>query len=355
MLMNMGKGFAITSELNLGKMILEGYAKHMDGKLTRNGTKTAGMRLPEIEIVAITNDTVATLASLAYSAHALPSSRVAMGLIVGTGTNSSVTMRLKDLHEAKRSSIILPAKADPDEAEIVINTEWTIKGAAPPLQRTNLVTQWDEELDRCCEAPGFQPFEYMTAGRYLGELCRLILHDYFTQHQGAAPESLPRDLCHRNALSTFFLSDVVAKSASAEALVPQLRKHLPAPHPNIWDWTVNSADAFRQAAKALQLRSAGMIAAATVGLLVSAGDLQWKHDDLPQTQLKQPCEELIVAFAGGVITSYPGFMKTCHDTIDSLIDTLTRTEHVKKVVLRDANDGGLVGAGILAGTVWNLP
>lgn len=87
--MPMGKGFAMASNLNLGSMLLAGYERHSRGILnghlgpdTRQG-KLA--RLPRLRIAAIANDTVATLASLAYTVKSIPNSRVAMGLIVGTG------------------------------------------------------------------------------------------------------------------------------------------------------------------------------------------------------------------------------------------------------------------------------
>jgi hypothetical protein len=86
----MGKGFAITSDLNLGKMLLAGYARHVV-EHTANGEnghseanplnkKRKLSRLPPIRIAAITNDTVATFTSLAYAVKAAPNSRVAMGV-----------------------------------------------------------------------------------------------------------------------------------------------------------------------------------------------------------------------------------------------------------------------------------
>lgn len=357
----MGKGFAITSELDLGKMLLEGYSRHVGSESMlarfREYSTSNCSRLPDIKVSAITNDTVATLASLAYSAHALPSTRVAMGLIVGTGTNSSIVMRLSDLHEAKKKSFVLPMETNLTEGRIVVNTEWTIKGAAPPLYRASLVTRWDEELDRDCEAPGFQPFEYMTAGRYLGELARLILHDYLVKHEQIPDEHLPGDLRQRNAISTFFLSSVVANTQAVTELVSRLKQEMPPPTPDLWQWNTTSANVFMQASKALQLRSTRMISAATIGLLTSAGELQWNDSVAKQdlSEAQPSCEEIIIAFAGGVITSYPTFLETFQETIDKLVREKINTDEVKRVVMRDANNGGLIGAGVLAGTVWNMP
>ena len=87
--MPMGKGFAITSSLNLGSMLLAGYERHSreasNGRFEPLTKARNSVSLPRLKIAAIANDTVATLASLAYTVKSIPNSRVAMGLIVGTG------------------------------------------------------------------------------------------------------------------------------------------------------------------------------------------------------------------------------------------------------------------------------
>ncbi len=87
--MPMGKGFAITSNLNLGTMLLAGYERHtkepLNGQVEPAAKRRKLRSLPRLKIAAIANDTVATLASLAYTVKSIPNSRVAMGLIVGTG------------------------------------------------------------------------------------------------------------------------------------------------------------------------------------------------------------------------------------------------------------------------------
>jgi len=88
-LMPMGKGFAMASNLNLGSMLLAGYERHtrntLNGLLKPDTNEGKLTRFPRLKIAAIANDTVATLASLAYTVKSIPNSRVTMGLIVGTG------------------------------------------------------------------------------------------------------------------------------------------------------------------------------------------------------------------------------------------------------------------------------
>ena len=97
----MGKGFAITSDLNLGKMLLAGYSHHAVEPATNGYIETGAdkpsdkkprHRLPKLRIAAITNDTVATFFSLAYAVKMRPNSRVAMGLIVGVLTDHSYSV-----------------------------------------------------------------------------------------------------------------------------------------------------------------------------------------------------------------------------------------------------------------------
>ncbi len=59
--------------------------------------------------------------------------------------------------------ITVPERADSGNSSIVVNIEWTINGAAPPLRKLGFINTWDIEPDRNCETPGFQPFEYVQA------------------------------------------------------------------------------------------------------------------------------------------------------------------------------------------------
>ncbi|CRL21511.1 Hexokinase [Penicillium camemberti] len=402
-LMPMGKGFAISSNLNLGNILLNGYEKHTrrpDDEDEPTTKRRKLFALPKLKIQAITNDTVATLASLAYKVKSLPNSRVAMGIIVGTGCNATIPMKLGDLHESKAKSV---NAMEPSAVETIVNTEWTISGAAPPLKELNVTTKWDIELDRACARPGFQPFEYMTGGRYIGELIRLILFDYLTTVAELSKRSLPANLIQEYALTTTYISDHVAKSRSDNDLAQALNKSLPPPESSDWRWDARAAGAFRKIARTVQRRSAGLIAAAVVGLLACAREIELKEDSnssspenpaSPQSNgdaiteftsapdaaagslnsttvaanhatqehvvpVLDPTpidwqsgpEELVVAYTGGIIQHYPQFKEMCQQYIDRLIMRTGPQRGGKSVFLREASDGGVIGAGVLAGMV----
>lgn len=380
----MGKGFAITSDLNLGKMLLAGYARHISSTCENGSASNPSIsnkkrrlsRLPRIRIAAITNDTVATFASLAYAVKAAPNSRVAMGLIVGTGTNATVPMPLTALHPAKQQSL-----AKPDSVStVVINTEWTIRGTDAPLDALSLKTKWDAELDRNSDAPGFQPFEYMTAGRYLGEIVRLVFIDVVTANLPPSRDAarvIPPSLQTKNALPTRFLSEVVARTDNIEVLALMLELKYPAEP----FWTEERARLIRDIAHAVQQRSSALVAAACIGLLACVGDIAMdaQHQQAPSSSTapaSEPAngttapenhsvlesnteagaveehveqEDLVIAYTGGTISQYPSYLSTCQHWIDVLVAKASALNKGKRVVLREALDGGIVGAGVLAG------
>ncbi|KAH6614195.1 hypothetical protein C7974DRAFT_380553 [Boeremia exigua] len=359
-LLPMGKGFAIASNLNLGEMLLTGYARHCT-ESTPNGALDNPTTLPKIEVTAITNDTVATFVSLSYAINPTPHSRVAMGLIVGTGTNATVPMRPHTLHPSKQHQI----PAHPSPKTVVINTEWTIRGTDSPLTALNLKTKWDKTLDAASDAPGFQPFEYMTSGRYLGEIVRLAFLDTLgdSDHAdnadnadagSAGPLSVPEALTHRHALPTHFLAATVARAD------PQLPETLRAqfPSPDAFFWTPARVRLLCDLARAVQRRSSALIAAACLGLLSCVGEIDLEAPDLeaPATngtangtrigEERDEEEELVIAYTGGTIAGYPAYVKDCQAWIDGVLGECAAG---KRVVLREAVDGGIVGAGVLAG------
>ena len=391
--MPMGKGFAITSDLNLAPLILAGYARHTRGQPPSETSPRSKRRrlgpLPRLKIAAITNDTVATLASLAYSVKSLPNSRVAAGIIVGTGCNATIPMKLTDLAQSKARGIIAH---DPKATETVVNTEITISGACGPLEP--ITTRWDRQLDAACARPGFQPLEYMTGGRYVGELVRTIFFDYMTttHNPPVLASSLPATIVHSYSFSTTFVSAVIARARSNGELAGELKRRIPPPETSNWAWSPHSAGALRQIANLVQIRSAGLIAAATIGLLAAVGEIALSDPSAPSSlepedaervetngERKLPNtkatpskfahrqsrdglspapgvtawdsgpEELVIAYTGGIIQHYPNFKEQCQRFIDRLVMRAGPQDGGKSVFLREARDGGIIGAGVLAG------
>ncbi|KAL2143967.1 hypothetical protein VTI28DRAFT_9719 [Corynascus sepedonium] len=324
-LMPMGKGFAVTSDLDLGGHLMAGYQKH----------RTPDM--PPVKVAAIVNDAVATLVSFIYQFPAQADQKAAMGLIVGTGCNATLALKLSSLHESKRpSSISIQCGQEVADVKIAVNTEWSIRGSAPPLRKLGLINKWDTELDNAGELPGFQPLEYMTAGRYLGELARLIFLDYLQTVLGLPIRLLPSKLHQRFGLSTTFMSHLHPESTKGPML-QQLEKEFP-PEDSSFRWTTELADVLYRVAKAIEVRAAAIIAASTVGLLRCA-------EELPQSGAEKIT--LAVGYTGGCIQHFQDYLADTQRFIDEIIDHEFGPQAPGRVVLTPCHDGGITGAGIL--------
>ena len=372
-----GKGFALATDLNLRQALLDGYECHTrrsddDGDRPARAKRQRQYALPKLKIAAMTNDTVATLASMAYSIRSLPNTRVVMGLVIGAGCNSTVSMRLSDLHRSKTQHII---NKDPEAKNTLVCTEWTLYGSAPPIRELGIVTKWDTFLDEHSKRPGFQPLEYMIGGRYIGELVRIITNDYLTESLGISSSELPSKLVEEYALTTDFVSLAVASNSSIENLVTDLTEQLPPPTSSSWKWTSSSARDLRSIAFAVQTRASALVAASTVGLLACTGEITLQNPDslssgqqeiisgsqtadqeqkpeitLSKVNWRNGPEELVVAFSGGLIQHYPNYKEAVQRYIDRLLIHGGPQDGGKSIFLREVSDGGIIGVGVLAGT-----
>lgn len=115
-------------------------------------------------------------------------------MIQGTGTNAACICQISSIKKKEFPS---------DFPEVmIVNTEWSIMGAEfLPL------TQYDKLLDEQSDLPGFQTFEKMTSGMYLGELVRLVTVDY-VKNFGLFGGELPRRLETKYSFKTTYMSEI---------------------------------------------------------------------------------------------------------------------------------------------------
>lgn len=335
-LLPMGKGFAITSNLDLGHQLIKGFEEHRDR-----------WHLPDIRIAAIANDAVATLVSFIYQFPAKHNQKAVMSLICGTGSNATIPMRLSKLHPSKRPETVSVIHGQPvDDVRIAVNTEWSINGSAPPLRRLGLISRWDTELDEAGELPGFQPLEYMTSGRYLGELGRLIFIDYLSSVLGHKTTDLPPKLNERFGLSTTFISKFNTHDKGKGTLLKQLESEFPLRKnkenmQTQFQWTKETAEALYHIAIAIEVRAAGIIAAATIGLLTCAEEMAPPKTDNGERF------ELVVGYTGGCILGFQDYLDDCQAFLDRIVNMEHGDDWPVRVLLSPCHDGGITGAGIL--------
>ncbi|KAM6482584.1 hypothetical protein HDV62DRAFT_361064 [Trichoderma sp. SZMC 28011] len=335
LLMDMGKGFALPSGIDLGAYIEQGYAD------------SGRTELPPIKVTALANDAVSTLVSCIFSYGGTEHRRAAMALILGTGSNATVPLKLDLLHPSKRPQMVslLPGEEVAD-AKIAVNTEWSIKGTLPPMAEVNLVTKWDDVLSLQNERPGFQPLEYMTAGRYLGELARIILVDYLVNESKVAVETLPKKLLEKESLTTTFLSHYKPLQPPS-ALLEKLRCQIPEDADSSFAWTEDLATALYHIAKAIEVRASGIIAAAIVALLTLADELPEEANAGADADTSSPIRELGVGYTGGCIVHFQDYLADCQQFLDELLARRFGDNGRLRVVLSPCHDGGVTGAGIL--------
>ncbi|KAM3515791.1 hypothetical protein MY11210_000562 [Beauveria gryllotalpidicola] len=328
---SMGKGFTIAPNTDLGVSLERGYDE----------SKPA--QLPDIKVTAISNDSVSTLVSFIYNFGGTAHQRASMGLILGTGSNATVPLRLSLLHRSKwpRNINVLDGESLSD-AKIAVNTEWSINGTAPPMRKLGLITSWDDQLSAQTEIPGFQPLEYMSSGRYLGELGRIMLVDYMVNTLCIARKTLPLALLQRHGLSTTFLSHF--KPLEHGKLLASLRAELPeSTGKDGFLWTEHLAEALYRIAKAIEVRAAGIIAAGTLALLTLSEELPANATEAAATTPK----ELGVGYTGGCIVHFQDYLQDCQRFIDELVQKRFGKTGALRVVLSPCHDGGITGAGIL--------
>jgi hexokinase len=346
----------------LDHLLTAGYALHADA---------SSYTLPKLVVKAITNDTTATM--IASTQHPGPSTTstthaysqdtsaskadTVMGLIVATGMNAAIALPLSSLSSHKTSSLTLPLEpgSHDDKHKLLINIELGINGSAPPLRSLRIITKWDDFVDAKSAAPGFQPLEYMTSGKYLGELVRVIFVDYITTECGVKVADIPPRLRLKGggSLSTEYLSTVVAVAKSPKKLAQErLQVDFPPTAESTWVWTPDHAEALITIAQRVQIRSSRLIAAASIGLLLCSGDIRPKGSSTSTNgngKTHHEPRELAIAYSGAVIEKYPMYLATCQETIDALFFSLCQNEDgVERIVLRHVEEGGLFGAAVLA-------
>lgn len=339
-LMPMGKGFALDCKVDLGAYLLAGYEQHRD------------QDLPRIRVAAIANDAVASLVSFIYQFRATPDQKAVMSLICGTGTNATIPLKLSTLKGSKRPKTVsvIPGR-DGNDVRIAVNTEWSINGTRMVLASHGILTAWDSQLNNHVEKPGFQPLEYMTSGRYLGELGRIIFVDYLTHVLRYNIDELPNKLREPFTLSTTFLSHFNPRNEGNGTLAEQLQREFPIvknPRGSITEpleWTPEIAEALYRIAVAIEVRAAGLMAAYTIGLLTLSEELPTVLAKSSVKAVHKP-RQLVVGYTGGCITGFQNYLEDCQAFLDRVV-VLEHGPGNFRVLLSPCHDGGITGAGIL--------
>ncbi|KAK5939750.1 N-acetylglucosamine kinase 1 [Knufia obscura] len=303
----------------------KGFRAHEDvigqdlGNLIEIACRERGL---DVRVNAIVNDSSATLLSQAYKDPA-----TTMALILGTGTNAAVYLPVKDLSDDKFGMRDHSWFEQADK--VIINTEVSMfgKGILPK-------TRWDEELNRAHSAPNFQPLEYMTTGRYLGEILRLVIAEAVESNQmfsGLMPEVL-RD---RYTLDTAILAAIEEDTtmgciSSSERIQKEF---------GLFSLPTTAEMAFlRTIIEAISHRAAAYMATAIHAL--------WSLEH--GSPVEGPSKTSVAA-NGSVVLMYPGFRTRCQKYVAELIaagqpSTSSGCKH--ELVIEPTNEATILGVAV---------
>lgn len=275
-----------------------------------------------VRLDAIVNDSSSALLARAYL-----DSTTRMAIILGTGFNAAINIPVASLHPTKFGTRDMSSQ---DRfTHVLTNTEFSMfgKSALP-------TTRWDEDLNAKHIMPDYQPFEYLIAGGYIGEIVRLVMAEAAetTDFYGG---NLPPSLLVPYALDTRTVALLdIDKSASSTTAIGILQSRHPSPHTP----TTSEILFIRRIIHSVVTRSFSYFAAGTHALTSLIEDLEIEAGmplDLPS---------ICIGCDGSVINKYPGYMEQAQRLLDDL------WEHGPKgrcsVVLEKTQESAVLGAGV---------
>uniref|UniRef100_A0A3B3Q4W4 Phosphotransferase n=1 Tax=Paramormyrops kingsleyae TaxID=1676925 RepID=A0A3B3Q4W4_9TELE len=235
----------------------------------------------EMDVVAMVNDTVATMISCYYENR-----NCEVGMIVGTGCNACYMeeMNMVELVEG-------------DEGRMCVNTEWGAFGDNGELEEFRL--EYDRKADEMSLNPGQQLFEKIISGKYMGELVRLVLLKLVNEDllfHGEASEQLRT----KGSFETRFVSQIESDCGDRKQIYNVLTTLGLMP-------SELDCDIVRLVCERVSTRSAHMCAAGLAGII--------------NRMRESRCQELLeitVGIDGSVYKLHPSFQEKFHAVVQEL-------------------------------------
>lgn len=306
-LLEMGKGFRATNGVqrkDLGDLIMQACSRQ-------------GLN---VRMDAIVNDSSATLLSRAYQDD---STRLA--LILGTGFNASVHLPVTALSREKFGT--RPQEWHDAAERVLVNTELSMFG-----KNILPLTRWDEMLNKNHDNPDFQPYEHLIAGRYMGEIVRLVLLEAI-QTAGLFGGQVPERFMERYSFDTGIMAVIEADDT------PTLTKActiLQANHPLATPPTSTDLYYVRQVCQLVSHRAAAYLATGIHAL--------WSLRNKSEGFSAADAGHITISCNGSVIEKYPSFRTVSQQYIDELT---TRSGAPSRAVdLEMAIESSIFGAAV---------
>ncbi|XP_068130863.1 hexokinase-4 isoform X3 [Hyperolius riggenbachi] len=235
-----------------------------------------------MDVVAMVNDTVATMISCYYEDH-----RCEVGLIVGTGCNACYMEEMCNV-----------GLVEGEEGRMCVNTEWGAFGDTGEIEDFRL--EYDRVVDEGSLNPGQQLYEKMIGGKYMGELVRLVLMKMANENLAFGGEASEK-LKTRGSFETQFVSQIEGDSSDFKQTCNILRTLGLQP-------TLGDCQAVRMACESVSTRAAFMCGAGLAAIL------HRMHKNRGEDILR-----ITVGVDGSVYKLHPSFKDKFHATVHKLV------------------------------------
>jgi hexokinase len=257
-----------------------------------------------INISALANDTVGTLAAGAYGDRSCDA-----GVIIGTGTNACYVEKAGRIKK-------LPG-AEARLANMIVNIEW---GNFNKLRKT----VYDRRLDALTINPGSQTLEKMVSGMYLGELVRLVLIDCAIRGALSCPDGIRRAFGKPMSFKSEYMSEIESDSSPDMRGTLTLLKRL-----GVNGSSPEDRKFMRTVCGIISGRAAIISAAAMIAVMTRIEpSLSRKHT---------------IAIDGSVYEKHPGFAANIRKAMREILGA--RAAKIRLVLTKD---GSGIGAAIIA-------
>ncbi len=250
-----------------------------------------------VEIAALANDTVGTLAACAYSCQSCD-----VGAIFGTGTNACYLEKLSKIKKFGGAK---------GRGSMIINIEW---GNFSRLTRN----EFDIVIDKKSNNPGKQVMEKMISGMYLGELARIAIGKLYDLGEIELEKS---SLRRTGGLHTSQLSAL--ETAKGEKYSEIIGKT------GLSGIREEDLPAVAAISRAVVTRAAKISAACLAAVIM-------KMD--PQIARKHT-----IAVDGALYENHPGFSRTLRNSLKNLLG-----KNSSGVKIRKTADGSGIGVAVIA-------
>ncbi|KAI9266688.1 hypothetical protein BDA99DRAFT_436145 [Phascolomyces articulosus] len=299
-ILRMGKGFTLDN---------------IDGQDLANLFHDAFQRKDiNVTVTALLNDTVGTLVAHAYS-----NPGACVGFIHGTGVNAA--------YPEKQSRIVKKGDDSENDNIMLVNTEIDIFGNPDYLP----LTRFDKALDAHHSQPGFQAYEKMMAGGYLGELVRLIAIELITDDQYLFNGNIPERLKKPWSFTTATMSNLEKVETDEEKLAI-FGEWLETDCINDYVPTIEDMIRLSHICCIVSSRAAVLVAAG-IAAMIERQNVIITSDD-----------PIIIGVNGSTFEKYPNMQQRVNEALRRYFGDII----FQRIRLGVARDGGSIGGALVA-------